>query len=58
MLKKHTKHTGHTQLQLDDHYKRADFIKAKGEKSSFDKSQDSRRVLLSLDDDRIVENEM
>ena len=41
MLKKHTKHTGHTQLQLDDHCKNP-----KGEKSSFDKSQDSRRALL------------
>ena len=58
MLKKHTKHTGHNQLQLDDHYKTADFKKSKGEKSSFDKSQDSQRVLLSLDDVRIVENEM
>ena len=48
MLKKHTKHTGHTQLQLDYHYKTADFKKSKGEKNSFEKSQDSRRVLVSL----------
>ena len=46
MLKKHTKHTGHTQLQLDYHYKTADFKKSKGEKNSFEKSQDSRRVLV------------
>ena len=32
MLKKHTKHTGHTQLQLDYHYKTTDFKKSKGEK--------------------------
>ena len=32
MLKKHTKHTGHTQLQLDYHYKTANFKKTKGEK--------------------------
>ena len=32
MLKKHTKHTGHTQLQLDYHYKTAEFKKSKGEK--------------------------
>ena len=48
MLKKHTKHTGHTQLQLDYHYKTADFKKSKGEKNSFEKSQDSRRVLVLL----------
>ena len=47
MLKKDTKHTGHTQLQLDYHYKTADFKKSKGEKNSFEKSQDSRRVLVS-----------
>ena len=46
MLKKHTKHTGHAQLQLDYHYKTADFKKSKGEKNSFEKSQDSRRVLV------------
>ena len=46
MLKKHTKHTGHTQLQLDYHYKTTDFKKSKGEKNSFEKSQDSRRVLV------------
>ena len=49
MLKKHTKHTGHAQLQLDYHYKAADFKKSKGEKNSFEKSQDSRRVLVYLD---------
>ena len=43
MLKKHTKHTGHTQLQVDYHFKTADFKKSKGEKNSFEKSQDSRR---------------
>ena len=48
MLKKHTKHTGHAQLQLDYHYKTADFKKSKGEKNSFEKSQDSRRVLVLL----------
>ena len=47
MLKKHVKRTGHTQqVQLDDRYKTADFKKSKGEKSSFNKSQDSRMVLL------------
>ena len=40
------KHTGHAQLQLDYHYKTADFKKSKGEKNSFEKSQDSRRVLV------------
>ena len=48
MLKKRTKHTGHTQLQLDYHYKKADFKKSKGEKNSFEKSQDSRRVLVCI----------
>ena len=46
MLKKHTKHTGHTEPQLDYHYKTADFKKSKGEKNLFEKSQDSRRVLV------------
>ena len=46
MLNKNTKHTGHAQLQLDYHYKTADFKKSKGKKSSFEKSQDSRRVLV------------
>ena len=32
MLKKHTKHTGHAQLQLDYHYKTADFKNSKGGK--------------------------
>ena len=31
MLKKHTKHTRHTKLQLDYHYKTADLKKSKGE---------------------------
>ena len=46
MLKKHTKHTGHTELQLDYHYKTTEFKKSKGEKNSFEKSRDSRRVLV------------